>query len=72
MLQTIEVKTYRSMLKKYPYQLTEWMPEMNKSYTDPFKQYKKEHKAVILHSPQGFAIFTTGELLTDFHKKNEN
>jgi hypothetical protein len=48
------------------------MPEMNKSYTDPFKQYKKEHKAVILHSPQGFAIFTTGELLTDFHKKNEN
>jgi hypothetical protein len=70
-MQKVEVPSTSSKVKGFPYQLIKWQEteEQLKPFIEPFITHKQEDQGVILHSPSGYAIFTTGKLVINPNTK---
>ena len=55
---------------RYPNQLTDWFKKRIDldCYLEPFVKYNDESYGIILHGPEGWAIFTKGERITSAPK----
>ncbi len=63
-IKRITVKSERCRIKGYPYQLIKWLPTLEAldEFIYLFMQHDAQDQAVIVKSPRGWTIFTTGKL----------
>lgn len=63
MLKVVEVDDADTQFSEYPYQLVDWQEmKMNLDEAENnFIEHGCEKRAIIIHSPSGWAIFTDGK-----------
>lgn len=64
-MKVVEVPSARSKVTDFPYMLIKWQEELKDLdvFIQPFKDSGELKDGIVVKSPQGFAIFTTGKKL---------